>query len=311
MRWLFLILLTINLLLFFWNWQLPDQDDRYTDVEVSEVGNLKLLSERETARFEPSSEEIELAGVPTVSQKNDGSDEQVNDEAFQDPGTTEPDDPLIAENEDPTTKSKDPGIAESVPETPESPVVVDLNSPPSIYVETATPDAGLEEPEIPVSFCGTLGPLPEGEIVQSAVETLEDRGIKASLRRETIKQQAGFWVIIPPYKSRNAAVEAVKRLKELGFTDIWRFYKGEFRNGISLGMYSRKRNAETRRKSIVETGFFPEVLPRYRDVVMHWIDYRVEGEENLSGLDIVMLAYPELKQEKAECPHIAAQQGIF
>ena len=329
MRWLFLILLAINLLLISWNWQQQNQGDRLAEVQVPEVGNLKLLSERETVRSESGSEETEPAGIPTVSQKKDGSDGQIKDEEFHDPETASPDDPLIAENEDPTSMNTDPGVAGSLPETLESPDAVDLNGPLSSseisedqqieqpeqpatrYPETVTPGASLKEPGIPVSFCGTLGPVLEGEIAKSAIETLDDRGIKASLRLETTNQQAGFWVIIPPYKNRTAAVVAVKKLKELGVTDIWRFYKGEFKHGISLGMYSRRRNAEKRRDSIVETGFLPEVLPRYREVVMHWIDYRVEGEESLSVLDIAMLAYPELKQEKAECPHIAAQQGIF
>ena len=329
MRWLFLILLTINLVLVLWNWQLSNQGRRLIDVEVLEIGDLELLSERETARIGSGSEEIASDGIQNVPQNNDGSGKQIKTKISQDPEATEPDDPVIAENESPTSKNRDLGIAGSIPKIQESPDVVDLSSSLSIpeisedqkigqleqpaapYSETVTPDASLKEPDIPVSFCGTLGPLLEGEIAQSAIETLEDSGINASLRRETRKQQAGFWVIIPPYRNRNSAVEAAKRLKELGFTDIWRFYKGEFKNGISLGMYSRRRNAETRRDSIVATGFFPEVLPRYRDVVMHWIDYRVEGEENLSALDTVMLAYPELKQEKVECPHIAVPKGIF
>jgi len=323
MRWLFLILLTINLVLVYWSWQLSNQDGRLVDVEVLEIGDLKLLSEREMARIDSGSEEIESDGIQNVPQNNDGFDIRIRTKLSQDRETTEPDDTVIAENEALNSKSIDLGITESLPETLESPDVVDLSSslaipeisedqtigqleqPAAPYSETVTPDASLKEPNTPVSFCGSLGPLLEGEIAKSAIEMLEDRGIKASLRRETKKQQAGFWVIIPPYRDRNTAVEAAKRLKELGFTDIWRFYKGEFKNGISLGMYSRRRNAETRRDSIVATGFFPEVLPRYRDVAMHWIDYRVEGEENLSALDTALVAYPELKQKKAKCPHIA------
>jgi len=365
MRWLFLILLTINLLLFLWNWQLPDQGDSRDDIEVSGIGNLKLLSEREAAGIEPGSEEIELAGIPTLSKKDDdpggrkpssepgaggiapgseavelagiptefkkntGSGAQIKDEIVEAPGETEPTGPLIAENADSADKNEDPGLAGTLSETLESSDAADLKNPlstPEIseekkieqleqpappYPETATSHAILEEPDIPISFCGTLGPVPEGEVARSAIEELESRGIEASLRRETIKQQAGYWVIIPPYENGIDAVEAEKKLKEYGFADIWRFYKGEFKNGISLGMYSRKRNAETRRESVVETGFSPEVLPRYRDVVMHWIDYRIEGEENLSALDMILLAYPELKREKVECPHIAVPKGIF
>ena len=121
-------------------------------------------------------------------------------------------------------------------------------------------------------YCGTVGPLEEETDANALLEALTKREVDAVIRKESVEKAAGFWVIIPPYATKQEARAEESRLASQGVKDYRRFYRGEFKNGISLGIYSRSRNAEIRSKAIEAEGFSTEVVPRTKRVTEFWLD---------------------------------------
>jgi len=136
----------------------------------------------------------------------------------------------------------------------------------------------IEDPEvidqISNTICGSLGPLSNSEESKKIIRDLISNGMTAELREEQQEVITGYWVLIPPMKSQQAAIAIESKLKRRGVVDLRRFYRGEFKNGISLGIYTRRWNAEKRQKTITEKGFSPVVLPRKKMRDVFTIDYR-------------------------------------
>ena len=106
-------------------------------------------------------------------------------------------------------------------------------------------------------------------------------------------------MVLPPYENAAAANEVVNQLKARDVIDVQRFYRGELQNGVSLGIYNQRFNAEKRRAQIETKGFSPEVLPRYNEVLRYWIDYRSGNEVDVLG--DMPSAYGDLAVTPREC----------
>lgn len=68
---------------------------------------------------------------------------------------------------------------------------------------------------------------------------------------------------IPPHESRTAALETLAKLKEMNI-DSFIINNGDERNGISLGVFGREKDAEQLVKLMKKKGYSAEVKPRYR-----------------------------------------------
>ena len=280
MKWLFFLLLIVNLGILGWGMQ----QQRFTStpkIELQpELGDLRLLSELETA--EPSvtealssSETIDAgpAVVPPIEEVESTAVEPVKIE--QQPVTA------AAIEQEPLPVASEAGPVELPAEEKEIPapeVQVEVDEEPIEQepIEQAPGQAIVETspPPLPAESCGLIGPVDSEPQVRRLSRALARRDIQVEIRQETVQKTVGFWVIIPPYESREKAIEAVGQLKDAGILDVRRFYRGSKRNGISLGMFSRQRNAEKRRREIAAKGFAPQVLPRTRPAEVWMIDYR-------------------------------------
>lgn len=105
--------------------------------------------------------------------------------------------------------------------------------------------------------------------------------------------------MLPPYENARIANQVVEQLKSRDVVDVQRFYKGELQNGVSLGVYNQRYNAEKRRAQIETKGFSPEVLPRYNEVPAYWVDYRSENEADI--LNDLPSGYRDLAVTRQEC----------
>jgi cell division protein FtsN len=128
-------------------------------------------------------------------------------------------------------------------------------------------------------------------------------GLQTEMRTESIDQQEGYWVLIPPQHNREAAVAIVKQLREAGISDLWRFTSGSLAHAISLGLFNQESRAEVRRKDIAAKGFEAEVRPRYRQKNTYWLDFSYTGAAPLSEVDWSSIAeiYPGLVQRRVDC----------
>jgi len=259
------------------------------DQPVTEVGEGSVES-RQAAQVEtaPADENMELR-TATETQ-----------ESLEDPGV----DQLPAAS----TESEPAGESETLPEAVASEVSAQEGQPPDSPESVAELEEDIVEPvpteEVPVEevqYCGTVGPLEEEKDANALLEALADQEMAAVIRKESVQKASGFWVIIPPFSTNQEARAEENRLASASVKDYRRFYRGEFKNGISLGIYSRRRNAETRRAAIEAKGFSPEVVPRTRQITEFWLDYKAASANKAANQSWLAENHPNLSDQEQSC----------
>ncbi|MEP3857310.1 MAG: SPOR domain-containing protein [Porticoccus sp.] len=90
-------------------------------------------------------------------------------------------------------------------------------------------------------------------------------------RTTTISE--GYWLIIPPLGSQ---AEASKMLKDLRSKEIDSFLiaEGEYRTGITLGVFSDKSNMEHYRRELADQGYPVVIVPRVSTQEELWLQLR-------------------------------------
>lgn len=340
MKWLFILLLGANVALFLWGWSEEKRTLRHhIRVVEPEIGHLQLLSEvpgqgatmaveggqpddgigeaspplpqpplPEQARVQPGvPEDTVESGVPSGSAPpGDGSrvDEsarvaEVAPPPQPEPAATSPD---MGQDEEATTTTAAPVDVQMPPTPPETPTAgAETGRPPAVVDGIPPAAAPAAEPAV-ARQCGVIGPFREEDAARQLIGRLVERQIEATLRSQQEEVITGYWVIIRPYATQREAVDAVRALREQGVEDLSRFYRGELKNGISLGVYRRERNAEQRRRQIEAKGFPAELLARRRMQPRFYIDY--QGDEP-DVVDLLRQLRPRMKGvgvEEHPCP---------
>lgn len=126
------------------------------------------------------------------------------------------------------------------------------------------------------SGCFALGPFADLDLLTAVREKLETGVPELRTRREMQQISGAYWVYLPSYPDRDAAREASRVLAASGIRDYFIINDDEERNGISLGLYSRKQGSEQRRMEIAKLGFKPLIKQRERQRELWWLDGRHE-----------------------------------
>ena len=111
----------------------------------------------------------------------------------------------------------------------------------------------------------------------------------------------GYWVHLPAYPSRAAAVAAVTGLREQGIDDIYIEPAGERRNTVSLGIFSDRARADAHAGRIREVGVEPAVADRYRQDEVYWIDVDIAAEVSLDITAFTSSASQTVRVEDDAC----------
>jgi len=122
--------------------------------------------------------------------------------------------------------------------------------------------------------CFTIGPFDDAELAARAREKLESLGIGPEQRVITEEEVYGYQVLLPPFPTRQAAVDATRALREKGIQEYFVITEPELEHAVSLGLFRQKRFATRHTAYLEELGFEPEMRVRTRDRTRYWQDYR-------------------------------------
>jgi len=112
------------------------------------------------------------------------------------------------------------------------------SSDPSLKMSTSV------NPEQNKLFCLEWGDF-SGEDLKKVNIELEKLKLGDKLGQREIEQDTGFWVYMPPLKTKAKVRQKVRELKNLGVTEYYVVSgKGKWRNAISLGVFKTKEAAE-------------------------------------------------------------------
>lgn len=300
MRWLFFILLLVNIGLFVWIYPQGDESEIKT-VQPVGVQSLILLSELSDDPVAiPKQAEPDAVNTPASGDEMPPLQPQgQNDTPQQTEGYGLG--PQLAE-----TKSAEEVSGETLSSAASEEVTAPMSENELVEALPVTARLGSTPPLI--LRCSHVGPLEKRAQADQLSLQLITHGLQPELISEVSNEQQGYWVLIPPQKDRNSAVKIVRQLRKAGVTDLWRFTSGKLAHAISLGLFKGVGRAEIRRKEIAEKGFDVEVRPRYRQKTQYWQSITYAGDSPLpqDKWQEMVERYPGIGQREIDCQEIAS-----
>lgn len=107
-----------------------------------------------------------------------------------------------------------------------------------------------------------------GNEMTRAVAALAKLELGDKLSQRSIEELPGFWVYIPPLKSRQDADKKISELKTLGVTDYFLVQdNSKWRNAISLGIFKTEEAANNRLQSLKDKGVRSAVMGEWTQKV--------------------------------------------
>jgi hypothetical protein len=85
-----------------------------------------------------------------------------------------------------------------------------------------------------------------GNELSRAEDALRGLGLEGKFSTSQVEEQNGYWVYIPPLKSKQDATKKIDELKKLGVEDVLLIQgEGKWKYAISLGVFSTEEAANT------------------------------------------------------------------
>ena len=272
MRWFIVFLIVANVILFFWVQQ--ESRPRPADVRLPppDVGRLRLLTEmRSSAAVE---------GVGSADRQSLSSD---SGPATETPARLESSAETLTEAVSPAQVAGSSAAGDADPEVP-----VALGQRAAVAKEAAVTGAGTADIEGPdaepgaataagydravviAPVCARVGPFPPDK-ADDLISSLPPNIVLLSDVVEDYTSVERYYVIIPPLPSAAEGKKKMQELADAGVTDTWLFRTGRFRNGISLGFFSRKGGAQQRAANVAKKGFNTEVKEQTSVSERRWL----------------------------------------
>ncbi len=246
MRWLFLIVLSLNFAYVVWQLTLPSTAS-YADVRpLNNVQPIVLLSELNSKVAQ------QAASTPAADAKR----------AVVEAG------PVKEEPVKAGPVKEEEAIAKLA--------VKDQAGAESQVTEAVKPDLTVQPDEPPRrEACFTLGPFNELESLRAMTREIKRYVTATDFRGKEEKEQPIYWVYLRPEKNRSAAIATGESLKAKKIRDFYVIRDGEKKNGLSLGHFKNKAGAYGLAKKVKKLGFDVNVEPVIKTRTVYWLDYQL------------------------------------
>lgn len=261
MRWLFLLMLLLNI--GYVGWEFSQARARTAPVVATANGKVPpivLLSELESAS---------AAAVNAETAPADSSEPET---------TAQP--ALVATELESKTESKT-----------ESQIEQKLEPEPAKAAVTAQP----------ASACYTLGPFRELADLRKLIRDIRDFVADASFRSHEEREQSMYWVHLPPQANHEAALTLAEQLKAKKIRDYYVLNSGEQMNAISLGHFRDKNGALSVLAKVRQAGFAPVMEPVFKNYTIYWLDYRVADGKEIPQSVLDLSRLPNVSRLNRDC----------
>ena len=252
MRWLFLIVLFLNLTYMVWQTTRPVTQSSEDVRPLKNVRPIVLLSELKQQPSPQIGEVVETAEVAEVTEITSvNKSEQIKQSAL--------------------TSDKDNIVAEIKPlKTPDELQEKPLMSMDGRYFAKSQEGGAMQK-----ESCFTLGPFRDLDKLRELIRDIKAYLVTTDFRGREERQQYLYWVYIKPETNRKKAVEVGKRLKAKKIKDFYVIRKGEKIHGVSLGRFRNKNGAYELAKKVKKLGFDVVVEPVFKTYTVYWLDYQL------------------------------------
>lgn len=277
MKWLFLLLLIVNLAYLGW------EMDRSAGIE-RKVKQQQIRIPADTPRLALVSE---LSNPPEPRDvQTDDNDNQIN--------------PMLSIEMNPNTeKMIDTLLNDSAVMQMDN---VFLNDSFDVAEEQVS-DVSADD-----SACYTYGPIPDSNESALMTNWLNDRGIFFHSRQTREDGKQLFWVYLAPQKSQKEAEAAMQDLKKQGVNDLRLIQTRDLLNAISLGLFSSQAAVNRRLNEIQAKGYQTVVIPYSGSNQIHWFYVRIV--KSASYVNELFTGFPaRFNAVPVDCNQIAMLSG--
>ena len=261
MRWLFLVLLVLNVGYVAWELERERPQHVRTTSLPTGVERIVLLHELESATAEK-----EDIAPPAIT-----------------PGTKQA---RIGASKDDPARPQQTGGGQTRTLPTQVAVAADVSTDVETVAEaqgSAQTGAPADRPEVmpvakpAVDLCYTLGPFSEMQTLRLVTREIKDYVVEASFRSREEQEQTMFRVFLKPVGSKQEAKALIKELVSNDIRDYFIITDGANKNGISLGYFSNKGRAYGHADRVRKLGFDVIVEPVFRTYTIYWLDYRIKS----------------------------------
>ena len=313
MRWLFLIVLFLNLTYIGWHTTRP-VTQFYENVQpLKNVRPIVLLSEskQQQADVIAAAQTAPLHSNAANKRQQELGDTEVNSEKQQSPlqiaeAVEAEETELVKKSEEikqpALTSDEDNVVVEIKPlkmpgELQEKPPMSKDGRPGSRYgarsqegdaimSKDGRPDSrygarSQEDDVIQKASCFTMGPFRDLDKLRSLTREIKSYVVSTDFRGREEREQYLYWVYIQPEKNRKKAIETGKRLKAKKIKDFYVIREGEKIHGVSLGRFRNKNSAYGLAKKAKKLGFDVIVEPMFKTYTIYWLDYQLASGVNI------------------------------
>jgi len=279
MRWLFLLLLVLNVA--YLAWELNREPGESTVSNTLPKGVERIVLLRELKSEKPLDEEAIAAQVASA--------EPAVTDAVQAPVTASSDKNAASLDQIEAEKA---GMQIAEIASAEIPAVIDNEMQEDEMQEDRVQDAmsaemPAEEPvQVPVAkpkddLCYTLGPFREMKTLRLVTREIKDYVVDASFRSREEQEQTMFRVLLKPVASRKEAKALTRKLASKNIKDYFIITEGASENAISLGYFSSKSRAYRHADRVRKLGFDVIAEPVFSTYTIYWLDYRIKADHEI------------------------------
>lgn len=160
-------------------------------------------------------------------------------------------------------------------------------------------------------MCMLLGPYQEVALGSMLHSRLLALGIRAKMAAVEVAGDPEYWVYLRPEPTRELAIVKLKELQEKKI-DSFIIPDGDIANGISLGVFDNKENAERYRQVIVELGHDGQVRANPRKYLENWVVIYPEDAAGFSAelYEQLRIENNALDLRKDSCSKVASVADI-
>jgi hypothetical protein len=118
----------------------------------------------------------------------------------------------------------------------------------------------------------------------------------------------GYWVYIPPARSKSEADRKVRELRELGVTEFFVVQDaGQWRNAISLGIFRTEEAAQAFLAGLRQRGVRSAIAARRENFLKQVAFYvREPSEATIARLTLLQEEFPASEIRAGPCPPASA-----
>jgi len=125
----------------------------------------------------------------------------------------------------------------------------------------------------------------------------------ASIKYSRSDENLGYWVFIPPLRSKPLARLKVEELKLNGFNDVVLLTRNEPINAVSLGVFADQKNAYKHMLRAQSLGFDAKMDIRNQSLGEMWLSVEVSQGKDLDdeGWGELIKDYPHVQVHAVNC----------